>query len=95
MKNKEIAKITGVSESYVSKVRAKLITAGDKVDIISALFDIELHIRDIIKDDRFWEICEVAIAKSRSIEVRKYAVRCQHLSEIIRREASNQNNDVN
>lgn len=86
MKTSEIAKAAGVSKSYISKVRSGKIKAGDKIELISHLFDFEMHLREIIRDSRFWEMCEVAIEKSKSVEVRKFATRCQHTSEMLRRD---------
>lgn len=84
MKPKDIATITKTSESYVYKVKSGDINKTDKAELITMLLDIDTHLIDIIADDRFYDLCETAIAKSRSIEVRKFAVRCQHISEIIK-----------
>lgn len=84
MKPKDIASITKTSESYIYKVRKGEINKTDKAELITMLLDIDTHLIDIISDARFYDLCETAIAKSRSIEVRKFAVRCQHISEIIR-----------
>lgn len=87
LKTKEIAKITKVSESYVRKVSTGEIKDTDKATVISMLLDIDTHLKEIFSDEKFWDMCETAIAKSRSVEVRKFAVRCQHISEIIRQES--------
>jgi len=95
MKTKEIAKITKVSESYVRKVKAGDIGGNDKATVISMLLDIETHLRDIFADEKFWDMCETAIWRSRSVEVRKFAVRCQHICEIIRKEEKVQGEEKN
>ena len=85
MKPKQISKTLKVSQSYIYKVKSGEILT-DKAYAISLLLEIETHLKDIFADERFWDMCECAVARSRSIEVRKFAVRCQHISEIIKKE---------
>ena len=85
MKKSNAARIAGVSNSYVSKVIKGKIN-GEKNELILELLNLDKkHLPSLFADDRFWEVCEIAIAKSRKTEVTKFAVMLQRASESIRR----------
>ena len=78
-KQSEVAKIKGVSPSYVSKAASGEIKTQKAEEIIQLLAISQSDIIEIIKDERFYSVCEVAIEKSNvKKEVRKFAVLLQH-----------------
>lgn len=86
----EVAKIAGVSPSYISKVIAGEIK-GEKSDLILFLLDsgFDQIVKDLLTPQIFSDMCELVITKAKSdkkgVEMRKHAVKCQNWSEFLRR----------
>ena len=58
LKQSEVAKIKGVSPSYVSKAVSGEITTEKANEILNLLAVKQTDIIEIIKDQRFYEICD-------------------------------------
>jgi len=74
LKKTQIAKISGVSKSYVSKVISGEINSS-KAELIKILLELKQEdFYPLIADEIFLELCNVAIMRAKNIEVRKRAV---------------------
>lgn len=78
-KQSDIAKIKGVSTTYVSRAKSGSIKTQKAEEIMQLLTVTQSDIMEIIKDERFYEVCEVAIGRPKvDSDVRKFAMLCQH-----------------
>jgi predicted transcriptional regulator len=90
IRKSDIAKITGVTPSYVSKVISGEIT-GDKADMILFFLNggYDSIIKELLCDQAFIDMCNVALAKAKSDEkgcaVRRKAVKCIEWAEFLKR----------
>lgn len=83
-KQSEIAKIKGVSRSYVTKSVKGDIKTQKAEEIMEMLSITQSDVIEILKDDRFYRMCEVAIDRAKvDKEIRKFAVLCQQFHSIL------------
>lgn len=81
MKKKEVAKIVNKSKSYIHKIeKGEYENETSKLVKTLLAIDIDNVLKELFINDYTYEVCEVAISKSRNIEVRKHA----HQMQIIR-----------
>jgi len=77
----EVAKIAETSRNSVNKYKN-----GEKLDDeelqskLEFVFGFEKTLKQMITHKNFYEMCEVAISKSRNVEVRKFATVLQRMS---------------
>jgi hypothetical protein len=84
LSHREVGRIIGKSESYVNKALAGKIKTDELDRILMTLTFFEETLPEIFIDERFVEVCDVAILKGKTIRVRQFASRLKDYATILR-----------
>ena len=73
MKTSVVAKIAGISDSYVSKIKHGKISSGKNSVILDLVALKEEEFISLLQDERMNEVCKVAVARGKTVAIRNYA----------------------
>lgn len=80
---KKIAQLSGKSISYINKVKSGKIKTPDEY-VLQLLDENNDEFEKILSNPLLWEVCETAVMRGKTAEVRKFAILVQQINERLR-----------